>query len=91
MARAYAQLRGWPLDPAISTAARDYGWQSPTFVNARVRTALWVLVDAAGVAVPAGGGSNDPAGSTDEDAEAADGAAEVPEAVTAAAASLGLV
>ncbi|PNW77972.1 hypothetical protein CHLRE_10g459100v5 [Chlamydomonas reinhardtii] len=52
----FAKVRKWPVDPGIRVTVDSFGWRSPTFMEARERTQLWVHMQAAGVAagLPAG-------------------------------------
>ena len=39
-----AKAHKWPVDPSISVTIDSFGWGSPSFMQARERTALWVLM-----------------------------------------------
>ena len=39
---AFAKARQWQVDSGISVTIDSFGWKSPNFMQARVRTALWV-------------------------------------------------
>ncbi|KAG2423396.1 hypothetical protein HXX76_015361 [Chlamydomonas incerta] len=41
---AMAKAMKWPVDPGISVSVDSFGWKSPTFMEARERTAMWVTM-----------------------------------------------
>jgi len=93
IALAHARLYGWPVDPAVSAAGDQYGWQSPTYVSVRARTAMWALVDSPACALVQPVGADTSAASADIDTaddDSADDDSEAAAAVAAAAKALGL-